>query len=90
MDGWTDVWMDGLMDGLQWVVPLLAPIYLINDPWAEKVSILSGLPPAETGGRGTGTQWDFQSHQTSLITAVAEEKFLEEAPSQPSIHRKLK
>lgn len=65
-------------------------IYLVNDPWAVKVSILSGLPPAEASGRGAGTQWDFQGHQASLITAVAEEKFLEKTPCQTSVHRELK
>lgn len=64
-------------------------MYLINDPWTIKVSVLRGLPPTEASGRCTGTQWDLQSYQASLVTVVAEEKFLEEPPGETSIHREL-
>lgn len=64
-------------------------MHLVNDPWAVKVSIFRRLPPAEASGRGAGAQRDLQGHQTSLITAVAEEKFLQEPPGQTSIHREL-
>ncbi len=75
----------GLIDG--WMDPHL--LYLVNNPWTVKVSILRGLPPTETSGWCAGTQWDLQSHQTSLIAAVAKEKLLEEAPGKTSIHREL-
>lgn len=64
-------------------------MYLINDPRAVKVSIFRRLPPPEASGRGAGTQWDLQGNQPSLITAVAEEEFLQESPGQTSIHREL-
>lgn len=64
-------------------------MYLVNDPWTIKVSVLRGLPPSEASGRCAGTQWDLQGHQASLVAAVAEEKFLEESPSETSVHREL-
>lgn len=73
------------MDG--WMDPHL--LYLVNDPWAVKVPVLRGLPPAEASGLRAGTQWDLQGHKASLVAAVAEEKFLEEAPSETSVHREL-
>lgn len=70
-----------------WMDPHL--LYLVNDPWTIKVSIFRGLPPAEPSRRCASTQRDFQGHQACLITAVAEEKFLEEAPGKTSIYREL-
>lgn len=77
----TYMWMDG------WMGHHL--LYLVNDPWAVKVSVLRGLPPAEASGWRAGTQRDLQGYKASLITAVAKEKFLEEAPGKTSIHREL-
>lgn len=70
-----------------WMDPHL--LYLVNDPWAVKVSVLRGLPPAEASGSRAGAQRDLQGHQASLITVVAKEKFLEEAPGKTSVHREL-
>lgn len=63
--------------------------YLVNDPWAVKVSILRGLPPADASGWCAGAERDLQGHKTSLITAVTKQKFLEEAPGKTSVHREL-
>lgn len=73
------------MDG--WMDPHL--LYLVNDPWAVKVSILRWLPPAEPSRRRAGAQRNLQGHQASLITVIAEEKFLEEAPGKTTVHREL-
>lgn len=71
------------------MVELILSLYLVNDPWAVKVSVLRGLPPADASGWRAGTERDLQGHKASLITVVAEEKFLEEAPGKTSVHREL-
>lgn len=63
--------------------------HLIDDPRAVKVSVLRGLPPADASGWRAGTEWDLQGHEASLVTAVAEEEFLEQAPGEAPVHRVL-
>lgn len=53
------------------------------------MSVLRGLPPADASGWRAGTERDLQGHEASLITAVAEEEFLEQAPGEASVHRVL-
>lgn len=60
--------------------------YLINDPWAVEVSVLGGLPPADAGGGGAGSQRDLQGYQASLVAAVAKEELLQETPAETPIH----
>lgn len=64
-------------------------LYLIDDPRTVKVSVLRRLPPADASGWCTGAERDLQGHEASLVTAVAEEEFLEQAPSEASVHRVL-
>lgn len=64
-------------------------MYLINDPWAVKVSVLGGLPPADASRCRAGPEWDLQGHESGLIAAVAEKKFLEEAPAETPVHWEL-
>lgn len=70
----------------EWIFLLALLLYLINDPWAVKVSVLRGLPPADASRCCAGPEWDLQGHQSGLIAAVAEEKFLEEAPAETPVH----
>lgn len=81
----NDLLIDGRMD--DWMDPHL--LYLVNDPWAEKVSIFRRLPPAEASGGCAGAQRDLQGNQASLIAVVAEEEFLQEAPGKTPVHREL-
>lgn len=60
--------------------------HLVDHPRAVKVAALRGLPPANAGGRRPGTQRDLQSHEASLIAAVAEQEFLKEPPGKTPIH----
>lgn len=50
------------------------------------MTVLRGLPPADASGWRAGAEWDLQGHEASLITAVAEEEFLEQAPGEASVH----
>lgn len=65
---------------------LVLLVYLINDPWAVKVSVLRGLPPADASRCRAGPEWDLQGHESGLIAAVAEEEFLEKAPAETPVN----
>lgn len=63
-----------------------ASTYLVYYPRAVKMAALRGLPPANASGCCPSTQGDLQGYEASLITAVAEKKFLEEPPGKTSVH----